>query len=69
MSGATPSLLRVGPGTVSAVTDRLNGEYTFVYTAPATVTSATGVLITINATKFGYASGMARLAITVLPVP
>ena len=67
VSGALLTLLRVGPGTVSAVTDRLNGEYTFVYTAPASVPSPTGVLITMNADKLGYARGTARLAITVVP--
>ncbi len=67
VSGATLTLLRVGPGTVSAVTDRLNGEYTFVYTAPASVPGPTGVLITITASKFGYANGTARLALTVIP--
>ncbi len=67
VSGALLTLLRVGPGTVSVVTDRLNGEYTFVYTAPASVPSPTGVLITITASKLGYLNGTARLAITVVP--
>ncbi len=67
VSGALLTLLRVGPGTVSVVTDRLNGEYTFVYTTPASVPSPTGVLITITASKLGYLNGTARLAITVTP--
>jgi len=67
VSGATMAVLRVGPGTVSAATDRLNGEYTFTYTAPASVPGPTGVLITINVSKLGYLNGTARLALTVTP--
>ncbi len=67
VSGVTLTLLRVGPGAVTSATDRLNGEYTFVYTAPVSVTGPTGVLITITASKSGYANATARLALTVLP--
>ncbi len=67
VSGATLTLLRVGPGALTAVSDKLNGEYTLTYTAPSSVPSPTGVLITITASKFGYANGTARLALTVLP--
>jgi len=67
VSGATLAVLRVGPGTVSLAVDQLNGVYTFTYTAPASVPGPTGVLITINASKLGYASGTARLALTVTP--
>lgn len=67
VSGATVSVVRVGPGAVSAVTDRLNGVYTFVYTAPSSVSGPTGVLITIAVSKLGYANASARLALTVVP--
>ncbi|HKZ89083.1 MAG TPA: PKD domain-containing protein [Thermoplasmata archaeon] len=67
VSGATMSVVRVGPGTVSAATDQLDGVYTFTYTAPSSVSGPTGVLITITASKSGYANGTARLALTVVP--
>ena len=67
VSGATLAVLRVGPGTVTLAVDQLNGVYTFTYTAPASVPGPTGVLITISASKLGYANGTARLALTVTP--
>ena len=68
MSGATLTVGLRGPGVLIVEDmDKLNGVYTFTYVAPATVTGPTNVLITISATKFGYAVGTTRVGITVLP--
>ncbi len=67
VSGATVALLRSGPGAVSPAVNQLNGVYTFVYTAPLSVVSPVNVLISISASKYGYANASARLTITVTP--
>ncbi len=68
ISGATIVLLltEAYAGTLSPV--RVSGcGYTFTFTASPSITSSTGVLITISASKFGYASGLARLSVLIIP--
>jgi len=65
VSGATvavyiPSFL----GTVTAVVDRLNGVYTFTFTASSNVTDK-WFLMSIQVGKYGYASAQVRTAILI----
>lgn len=53
-------------GILGPVVDRLNGIYTFTYTAPI-VTDATGVSIRIDASKLGYNAGFTRLGLQITP--
>ncbi len=65
--GATLSVaVSRGLGSVGGVTDRLNGYYTFLYTA-GSVQTETYVTLKIAASKYGYASGSVRLTLLILP--
>lgn len=68
VSGATlaVALWNSAHGTLSAVTDRLNGVYTFTFTA-AMMGGETGVLIRVTATKLGYATVSAKVGLIVYP--
>lgn len=59
-------LMRIIIGTLGRVVDRLNGVYTFTYTAPV-VTLSTGVTIRIDASKFGYNAGRTNLGLLIVP--
>jgi len=67
ISGATVAVSTLASGgTLSHVTDRLNGIYTFVFTT-GTVTSDTAVLIRIQASKYGYGTKIAQIGLIVSP--
>lgn len=67
VSGAAISVLVSGGlGIVTRPVDELNGKYSFVYTAPH-VAWSTGVLVRIDASKYGYAPGSARIALMITP--
>jgi len=67
VSGATLAVsVFKGMGSVSAVTDRLNGYYTFSFTA-ASVQTETYATLRVGASKYGYADGWTRLTLLILP--
>ena len=54
-------------GTVSRPVDRLNGVYTFTFTAATTITQPTGVLINVALSKFGYQRPTTRIGLIITP--
>ena len=67
ISGATVLVSSLSSaGTVSGVTDRLNGLYTFVFTA-LPVGTDTAVLLRVTASKYGYSLKIAQVGLIVSP--
>lgn len=57
----------VSIGTLGPVVDRLNGVYTFTYTAPSAGYECTSLALRIDASKDGYRTGTVRTGLAICP--
>jgi hypothetical protein len=69
VAGATLTLTLTGPGglTTNILTTGVNGQATDTYTAPASIASATSVLLTVSATDAGFSSASTSAVFGLVP--